>query len=149
MGEIWDWGFGIGDWGLGGNSLLIFRLIISVYLTKGMPGYAGQTTRGGEHLVLDKCKHGGKIVWMTRPRHPDKHIEKAIRSAEQLGWTVEVSGGHAWGRLFCPHHSPDGCIVIVYSTPRVPENHARHIQREIDLCPHSQGNRTATSESKP
>ena len=30
---IWDWGLGIG-----GNSLLIFRLIISVYLTRACPG---------------------------------------------------------------------------------------------------------------
>ncbi len=73
---------------------------------------------------------------MSRPRHPDKHIEKAIQSAEKLGWTVKISKGHAWGLLFCPYHTRDGCIVNVNSTPRNPENHARHIQREIDLCPH-------------
>jgi hypothetical protein len=75
---------------------------------------------------------------MPRPRHPDKHIEKAIQAAEKLGWTVELSHGHAWGRLFCPRHSRDGCIITINSTPRVPENHARHIQREIDLCPHQE-----------
>jgi hypothetical protein len=77
---------------------------------------------------------------MSRPRHPDKHIEKAIQLAETLGWTVEMSRGHAWGHLLCPLHTRDGCIVAVFSTPRSPENHARHIQREVDLCPHSQSN---------
>lgn len=75
---------------------------------------------------------------MGRPRHPDKHIEKAICYAESLGWRVEISDGHAWGRLFCQQSTRDGCIVSVWSTPRVPENHhARHIRREVDLCPHS------------
>ena len=86
---------------------------------------------------------------MARPRHPDKHIERAIQSAERLGWTVEISGGHAWGRLFCPLHSREGCIVVVYSTPRVPENHARHIQREIDLCPHKVGGQITLPENLP
>lgn len=73
---------------------------------------------------------------MSRPRHSDKHIERAIHYAEQLGWRVELSNGHAWGRLFCPLRSRDGCIVSVYSTPRSCENHARHIQSLIELCPH-------------
>jgi hypothetical protein len=73
---------------------------------------------------------------MGRPRHPDKHIERAVQIAERLGWVVKISDGHAWGRLFCPHRARDGCIVSVSSTPRNAENHARHIQREIDICPH-------------
>ncbi|MEZ6102670.1 MAG: hypothetical protein R3E01_27330 [Pirellulaceae bacterium] len=74
---------------------------------------------------------------MSRPRHPNKHIENAVSYAESLGWRVEISGGHAWGRLFCPQSSREGCIVSVWSTPRKPENHARQIWREVDLCPHS------------
>ena len=74
---------------------------------------------------------------MSRPRHPNKHIEEAIRYAESVGWRVQVSGGHAWGRLFCPQSSQQGCIISVWSTPRNPENHARHIWREVDLCPHT------------
>jgi hypothetical protein len=74
---------------------------------------------------------------MSRPRHPNKHIEKAICYAESQGWQVEMVRGHAWGRLFCPQSSREGCIVSVWSTPRKPENHARHIWREVDLCPHS------------
>lgn len=73
---------------------------------------------------------------MARPRHPNKHIEQAVQYAESLGWRVEISGGHAWGRLYCPQSTQEGCIVSVWSTPKVPENHARHIRREVDMCPH-------------
>lgn len=76
------------------------------------------------------------INQMPRPRHPNKHIEGAIQHAETLGWRVDVSGGHAWGRLYCPHASRTGCIVSVWSTPRKPEKHARYLRREIDRCPH-------------
>ncbi|HMC88423.1 MAG TPA: hypothetical protein VKI17_02700, partial [Gemmataceae bacterium] len=41
-----------------------------------------------------------------------------------------------WGRLYCPAQTRGGCIVTVYSTPRVPENHARYIRRRVDACPH-------------
>ena len=73
-----------------------------------------------------------------RPRHPDKHIEQALRYAEELGWRVEKSSGHAhcWGRLRCPFATREGCIVFVNSTPRVPMNHARQLQNKIDCCPH-------------
>ena len=85
---------------------------------------------------------------MARPRHPKKAIEKAVQYAESLGWRVELSKGHAWGRLLCPHRGRDGCIVGVYSTPRSPDNHARHIQREIDLCPHRVDNAKAREEEE-
>jgi hypothetical protein len=73
---------------------------------------------------------------MSRPRHPNKHIEAAVRYAEKLGWRVEMSEGHAWGKLYCAHRARGGCMIPVYSTPRVPENHARHLRREVDQCPH-------------
>ena len=73
---------------------------------------------------------------MTRPRHPKPEIEKAIQYAEGLGWTAELSNGHAWGRLFCPQSTQEGCIVSVWSTPRSPENHARQIRKVVDRCPH-------------
>lgn len=76
---------------------------------------------------------------MARPRHPDKHIEKALQHAEALGWRVELSDGHAWGRIYCPVAGRDGCKQSVWSTPAVPENHARHLRRQIDLCPHGPG----------
>lgn len=74
---------------------------------------------------------------MSRPRHPNKHIERAILYAESLGWWVEMSKrGHAWGHLLCPRSTREGCIIGIWSTPRNPENHARHIRRRVDTCPH-------------
>lgn len=74
---------------------------------------------------------------MGRPRHPNKHIEKAVKYAESLGWRVEISRAHGWGHLLCPQATREGCIVGVWSTPKNPENHARHIRREVDQCPHT------------
>jgi hypothetical protein len=73
-----------------------------------------------------------------RPRHPNKKIEAAVAYAEQRGWSWLKVKGHAWGKLYCPHHGREGCIVFVWSTPRVPENHARQIRREVDRCPHKE-----------
>lgn len=74
--------------------------------------------------------------YMSRPRHKNKHIEAAVRYAESLGWTFKKCKGHAWGSLYCPGATRQSCLIYIYSTPRVPENHARQIRREIDLCPH-------------
>lgn len=73
---------------------------------------------------------------MARPRHPDKHIEDAVSYAESQGWRYIPSNGHAWGRLLCPYATREGCQQPVWSTPRVPENHARQIRRNVDQCPH-------------
>ena len=73
-----------------------------------------------------------------RPRHPDKHIEEAIQYAEERGWRVQMSKGHSWGFVLCPQYGQgDGCEVTVYSTPKVPEDHARRIRRRVDRCTHS------------
>lgn len=77
-----------------------------------------------------------------RPRHPDAEIERAVRHAEALGWRVEISRGHAWGRLYCPHATRDGCIVSVWSTPKSPGNHARHLRSVVDRCPHQDSEET-------
>ena len=76
---------------------------------------------------------------MGRPRHPNSHIEKAIQHAESLGWRVVTSKGHAWGRMFCPWSTREGCLISVWSTPKVPENHARHVRNKVDSCPHRDG----------
>jgi hypothetical protein len=73
---------------------------------------------------------------MTRPRHPDKHIEKVVDYAESLGWTFKISSGHAWGRIYCPMHNRDGCIWSVWSTPKNPEKFALKLRRLIDQCSH-------------
>jgi hypothetical protein len=74
-----------------------------------------------------------------RPRHPDKHIEEAVQYAESLGWRVTVPGGHAWGHIWCPETSRDGCRFPIYSTPRVPEYHARNIRKYVAQCRHGRG----------
>lgn len=78
---------------------------------------------------------------MSRKKHPNRHIEEALRHAEGKQWRVEASGksSHAWGKLFCPHDNPDCrcgefCVLSIASTPRVPEDHARMIKRRVDGC---------------
>ena len=63
--------------------------------------------------LLDKCQQEASIAPMSRWRHPDQHIERAIQYAESLGWRVVSSNGHAWGRLLCPHSTREGCIISV------------------------------------
>jgi hypothetical protein len=78
-----------------------------------------------------------RTVPMSRPRHPNKHIEAVVQYAESVGWRVSLSNGHAWGHILCPHTARDGCMLSVWSTPRSAENHARQLRREIDRCPHT------------
>jgi len=70
--------------------------------------------------------------------HPNKHIREAVDYAIREGWRLVKSGprAHAWGRLYCIEQSRDGCIITVYGTPRVPENHVQTIRRLVDQCPH-------------
>lgn len=79
------------------------------------------------------------IVWYVVVNdHPNKHIRAAIDEALAKGWRLLKSGprAHTWGRLFCPAQERAGCIIAVYSTPRVPEHHARYIGRRVAACPH-------------
>ncbi|MCZ7665199.1 MAG: hypothetical protein M5U22_20750 [Thermoleophilia bacterium] len=78
---------------------------------------------------------------MSRNRHPNADIEKALQYAEGKGWRVEPTGksSHAWGRLYCPHDDPncrcgEFCIVSISGTPRNSETHARQIIRKVDGC---------------
>jgi len=75
---------------------------------------------------------------MPRPAHPNKHIEEALKHAEENGWRIEkrTGKGHAWGRAFCGGAQRGACMFSVWSTPRSPENHARQILRQVDRCPH-------------
>ena len=70
-------------------------------------------------------------------RHPSKEIERALAYAREQGWTVIKSTGgsaHAWGVLRCPGNCPQ---VSAFSTPKVPENHAKALRRIVDRCPHA------------
>lgn len=75
--------------------------------------------------------------------HPNKHIRAAIEYALDCGWLLRKAGpcAHIWGRLNCPARARGGCIVSVFSTPRVPEHHANYIRRQVDRCPHGRNGR--------
>ena len=73
---------------------------------------------------------------MPDERHPNKDIEAALGYARENGWTVmKTKGGsaHAWGVMRCAGDCPQ---VSIFSTPRVPENHARALRRAVDRCSH-------------
>jgi hypothetical protein len=80
---------------------------------------------------------------MSRSNHPSKEIEAAIAHAEKHGWRVEKGGAHAWGKMYCPKNDAECrcgeyCIVSIWSTPKVPENHARQLCRVVDKCIHAE-----------
>ena len=71
--------------------------------------------------------------------HPNKEIRKAIEYGESRGWRLELSDGHAYGRLYCPESSREGHVLSVWSTPKDPFSHARRIRKFVDSCEHSAG----------
>lgn len=76
---------------------------------------------------------------MARQKHAKKEVEEALRYAEEAGWTIEVGGSHAWGRMYCPDNDSECrcgefCVSSIWSTPRSPGNHARQIKRVVDNC---------------
>lgn len=76
---------------------------------------------------------------MARTKHPDKEVEAALRHAEEHGWRIEVGGGHAWGRMYCPYNDPDCrcgefCVTSIWSTPKNAGNFARKLKRVVDNC---------------
>lgn len=74
----------------------------------------------------------------VRKKHPSKEIEIVIKYAESRGWLYKGPGNsaHAWGRLLCPLHTPEGCALSIWSTPRNAKNHADQIKKRIDKCFH-------------
>ena len=55
------------------------------------------------------------------------------------GWRMALEEGrtpcrHVWGRLYCPARVRGGCMISVFSTPRVPENHADYIRRQVRVA---------------
>lgn len=75
---------------------------------------------------------------MKRPKHPNKHIENAIKYAEKHGWRYQQTGksAHAWGRMLCILEDRKGCSMSIWSTPRNQENHAMQIIRKVNHCKH-------------
>ena len=76
-------------------------------------------------------------ISMSRMKHPKREIEEALVYAEAVGWTVTTTKyGHRWGVIRCAESSRSGCQYSVWSTPRNPQNHARHLLRMVRKCPH-------------
>jgi len=75
---------------------------------------------------------------MKSKRHPNKDIQAVIDQAIELGWRLKDPGNsaHAWGFLYCPAESRSGCKISIWSTPRVPENHAKQLAKVIQKCEH-------------
>jgi hypothetical protein len=76
---------------------------------------------------------------MQRKPHPKKEVEAALRHAESRGWRIEVGGGHAWGRMYCPFNQKqcrcgEFCITSIWSTPKNPANHGKQLRRVVDNC---------------
>jgi hypothetical protein len=72
-------------------------------------------------------------------RHPKKEIQSAIEYAFEQGWHFTKAGAraHIYGTLYCSHEGREGCLIGVFSTPRNPSNHASHIRRRVNRCPHA------------
>jgi hypothetical protein len=71
--------------------------------------------------------------------HHNKDINKAIEYAISKGWRYESakSRGHIDGTLYCPAGTREGHRLGVACTPRVPEDWANRIRKEVDDCQHS------------
>jgi hypothetical protein len=81
---------------------------------------------------------------MTRPSHPKKEVEAALRYAEDNGWAVKPGGGHAWGKIYCPYNDSECrcgefCVTSIWSTPRNPVSHALALRRIVDKCSRNVG----------
>lgn len=66
--------------------------------------------------------------------HPNKHIQAAIEYALSKGWRFRKSHGHAFCRLICGAQEHSEHQLSVWSTPCIPENHAKQLRRKIDNC---------------
>lgn len=89
---------------------------------------------------------------MTRPKHPDKDVEAAIRYAEAHGWTLR-KGGH-WGFLYCPYNDAEcrcgtRCKAGVWSTPKNAGNHARQLREVVDGCTAHTAQQVTAPKPKP
>ena len=76
---------------------------------------------------------------MARSKHSKPEVEAAIQHAEEHGWTIKESGGHAWGRMRCPYNDDacrcgEFCSTSIWSTPRNPGNHGKQLRRVVDNC---------------
>lgn len=82
---------------------------------------------------------------MARRRHPNKEIESAIQYAEEHGWELRMTTGHAWAQMRCPENSKECrcgnfCLTSINTTPKNPTAHAKQIKRVVDNCKYKPAN---------
>jgi len=64
---------------------------------------------------------------VSKGRHPKKVVDDALdRLNEQLFTVSEIHHGHRWGKITCVTCGDD---LSIWSTPKVPEDLAREINR--------------------
>ncbi len=78
---------------------------------------------------------------MVMKKHPNKAIQSAIEYAIAHGWHFHPSSGHAFGRQVCGYPEHPLHQMSIWSTLRVPENHAKQIRCKIDSCLVNRGKR--------
>ncbi|HKS11403.1 MAG TPA: hypothetical protein VJS90_00040 [Pseudomonas sp.] len=91
---------------------------------------------------------------MSRPCHPKKEVEQALRHAESEGWRVETGGSHCWGKIFCPYTDTECrcgefCIASVWSTPKNAGNFAKQLLRVIHNCTTHRAEKVAVERMTP
>jgi ribosomal protein L33 len=81
-----------------------------------------------------------------RRRHP-KEVERALRFAEENGWTIRRRDrGHSWGVMVCAHQGSNACRVSIWSTPKNPGNHANRLEQRVRNCPHRKASKVGDEE---
>lgn len=93
----------------------------------------------GNGATVAKMQHPTYDPWMAKT-HPKKEVADALEYAKEKGMRVHPSrsrAGHAWGWIYCPEASREGCRIPVWSTPGNPGNHAKGIKAAVDSCPHT------------
>lgn len=83
---------------------------------------------------------------MPRREHPNKDVERALKHAEDEGFTVDDGLGH-WGVLKCPYYGDQHrcgapCQTGIWGTPKNPGNHAKQLRRAVDNCKVHKGVKT-------
>lgn len=76
---------------------------------------------------------------MPRERHDNWEVEVALLYAENRGWQVEPTPGHALGRLRAPSTVAASRrdafrLISIWSSPKSAHQHARQIRRVVDLA---------------
>ena len=67
-----------------------------------------------------------------------------MQQLRAAGWRVHLAGGqsHAYARAYCPGGEAGCPPLIVYGSPKLPENEVAKIRRAINRCTHGKESST-------